>query len=154
MKHDSTKVDFFKIFFAFIAKDNYLSADEIALLSDYYNNTLPNLKDDVMTTYQEWKLTGRAEGRKEGREEGRQEGHQEGEVKKARLTVLRGRYRGAAIDFLADVSELPYKDVENLVKGYDKVYAKWLKREAIKSVEHLSAEEVRYLIDLFSKNQN
>ena len=89
-----------------------------------------------------------------GRAEGGEEGEQKGRVETARLTVLRGRYHGATIDFLANISTLPYNEVENLIKASDKVYAKWLKKEVVKSVEHLSAAEVRYLIDLFNKNQN
>ena len=93
-----------------------------------------------MTTYQVWK----------------QEGTIEGAMKKARLVVLRGRWEGATTRFLANISELPYPEVENLIKGYDKVYELWKTKTktAHTPIPFLSDEEVKYLMDLFKKDKD
>ena len=92
-------------------------------------------KEGVMTNVQEW--------------------IKEGAQSKARMMVLRGRWKTAPIDFLADLSELPVKEVENLFKGYDDVYAFWQKNMEISfesvQTKHLTEEEVKYLLDLFNK---
>ena len=152
-KYRPDRIDFFQLLFDFISKEDYLSADESKELFAHYLS--PKEKEGVMTSYQVWKKEGRAEGKAEGKAEGLQEGLHEGEMKKARLVVLRGRWKGASADFLADQIELPYQDVENLFKAYDKVYRLWQKNKDNKDytpkIEHLSAQEVRYLIDLFNK---
>lgn len=138
--YEPERFDFFQLIFEFIAKEDYLSGDEVEELFNHYLS--PKTKKKMLTTYQVWK----GEGRKEGR--------QEGEIKKARLVVLRGRWKGLSADFLADVSELPYPVVENLLEGYEQTYRLWKEKKTDKTVEHLSKEEVNYLLDLFDKNQN
>jgi flagellar biosynthesis/type III secretory pathway protein FliH len=107
-------------------------------------------KENVMNTYQAF--------RQEGRQEGLQEGLQTGEKRKARLSVLRGRQQGASVEFLAKQLELPYAEVENIIKGYDEVYQFWTNKQHHKNtlleVAHLSEQEVRYLMDLFSQKLN
>jgi predicted transposase YdaD len=157
IKYDPEKFDFFKLLFAFIAKEDYLSADEVEELFDHYKSQ--NIKENIMTTtYQTWVNKGLQEGREkglqEGREKGMEEGIEKGEIKKARLTVLRGRCRGLSIDVLADLSELPLVEVKKLIKGYDKTYNIWSSKQDVKTVEYLTSAEVNYLIDLFNKNQN
>jgi hypothetical protein len=157
IKYDPEKFDFFKLLFAFIAKEDYLSADEVEELFEHYKSQ--NIKENIMTTtYQSWVNKGLQEGREkgivEGREKGREEGREEGEIKKARRTVLRGRCRGLSMDVLADLSELPLVEVKKLIKGYDQVYALWSSKQVVKTAEHLTPTEINYLIDLFNKNQN
>jgi hypothetical protein len=88
----------------------------------------------------------------------RQEGRQEGRHERARLDILRGRFKGASADFLAYQSELPLAEVENMLKGYDKVYQFWANKKqdkgAILEVAHLSEQEVRYLMNLFTEKLN
>jgi predicted transposase YdaD len=92
--------------------------------------------------------------RQEGRQEGRQEARQEG----ARLRILRGRFKGASADFLAYQSELSLTEVENMLRGYDKVYQFWANKKrdkgAILEVAHLAEQEVRYLMNLFTEKLN
>lgn len=147
-QHSSEKLDFFKLIFEFLAKEDYLSSDKIEELIAQYESQ--SVKEDIMTTYQVWTNKGKQEGIQIGKEEGIQIGEQ----RAARSTVLRGRHKGASVDFLSEVSELPYTEVVNLVKGYEQVYAKWSKKEAIKTVEYLTDTEVKYLVNLLNKNQN
>lgn len=155
-QHSSEKLDFFKLIFEFLAKEDYLSSDKIEELIAQYESQ--SVKEDIMTTYQVWTNKGKEEGMQIGKEEGMQIGEQKGiqigKREAARSTVLRGRHKGASVDFLSDVSELPYAEVVNLVKGYEQVYAKWSKKEVIKTVEHLTDTEVKYLVNLLNKNQN
>ena len=86
----------------------------------------------------------------ENQQKGLEKGLEKGVLKKARLTVLRGTWKGATADYLADLSELPYSDVTKMLEDYPKVYQSWLdKTEA--QVTHLSKEEVSYLINLFEQ---
>jgi hypothetical protein len=88
----------------------------------------------------------------------RQEGKIEGKIEKAHLMILRGRWKGATVEFLADISELPYLEVENLLKGYDKAQEYWQTnkkdkkaKETLMKITVLSEQEVDYLMDLFDK---
>jgi hypothetical protein len=147
-KHNPERMDFFQLFFEFMSKENYLSPDKIEELTTRYLSS--NQKEGVMTTYQVWVNKGKEEGILEGMEKGMEKGLRA----KARLVVLRGRFKGGSADFLADLSELPYPEVLNLLKDYDAVYASWLKKKTKLEVAHLSNKEVNYLIDLFTENQN
>ena len=139
-QYEPEKLHFFKLLFDFIAQEDYLSADEINELMAQF--TSPKIKDNMMTSAQVWK------------QEGKEQGKIEGKIEKARFTVLRGRRRGLSAEFLADISELPIDEVENILTAYDEVYAHWTKKQKIETVEHLSESEVKYLWDLFNKNQN
>jgi hypothetical protein len=86
----------------------------------------------------------------ENMQKGLEKGLEKGVLKKARLTVLRGKWKGATADYLADLSELPYPDVEKMLEDYNKVYQSWLGKTEPK-VTHLSKEEVSYLINLFGQ---
>lgn len=90
------------------------------------------------------------ENTQKGLEKGLEKGVEKGVLKKARLTVLRGKWKGATADYLADLSELPYPDVEKMLIDYDTVYQSWLDKKAAQ-VTHLSEEEVSYLIGLFGQ---
>ena len=131
---------FFQIFLDFVANEAYLSPDEREEVINYYLS--PQQKKGVMNTYQAL----------------RQEGRQEGNRERARLVVLRGRFMGASVDFLAKQSELPYIEVQNMHKSYDEVYQFWATKradpKAIIEVAHLSEDEVRYLIGLFNEKLN
>ena len=59
----------------------------------------------------------------------------------------------ALFSVVSDLSELPFTEVENILKGYDAVYKSWINKKMIKSTAHLTKEEVNYLIDLFDKNK-
>jgi hypothetical protein len=135
---------FFQFFLDFIANEEYLSPEERYELLEHYLS--PQQKEGVMNTYQALRY--------EGRQEGRQEGFRE----RARIDILRGRFRGASADLLADIAELPLNEVENMFKSYDEVYQFWAKerkdKKAIVQVAHLSEEEVRYLIKLFNEKLN
>ena len=97
-----------------------------------------------MTSVQEWLMKGEAKG------------NITGEQSKARKMVLRGKWKTAPADFLADQSELPLEDVNNLFKGYDAVYAAWQSNKHIQAdavqTTHLTASEITYLLDLFNKH--
>ena len=75
----------------------------------------------------------------------------EGSMKQARLMVLRGKWRGASVDFLADQSALPLTKVKNMLKGYDAVYQLWSNNKPVVGIAHLSEEEVSYLVNLFGE---
>lgn len=143
-KHSPDRFDFFQLIFEFLSKEDYLSADETNELFAHYLS--PPLKEGIMTTYQYYV------------QQGIQEGEQKGETKKARQTVLRGRWKDASTDLLADISELPYVEVENLVKGYDEVYELWKKNKGqvnkMPKIAHLAKEEVEYLVNLFNMAQS
>ena len=150
---DSDNWNFVKMLFAYLLKLLKNSPMEKAAViqkiqtkrvkRDFYS-IYDALRDDAITE-------GKQEGIQLGKLEGKLEGMQEGEVKKARLVVLRGKWKGASADYLADLSELPFTEVENIIKGYDVVYKSWINKKVIKSTAHLSKEEVNYLIDLFNK---
>jgi hypothetical protein len=59
---------------------------------------------------------------------------------------------------LADLSELSLLEVENMLKGYDAVYKNWANKKrdktTISEVAHLSEQEVRYLMNLFTEKLN
>ena len=135
---------FIQFLFEFIAKEDYLSGEEVSRLFEQYLS--PKSKKEMQTTYQVWVQKGKVEGI--------QEGLQEGQTQKARLVVLRGRWKGSSADYLSDISELPYTDVKNLLKGYDQTYLVWQGKMDKDAVEYLSSNEVDYLLDLFNKNQN
>jgi hypothetical protein len=138
MKHDANRFDFFQLMFRFLSQEDLLNPDEINELIEQYLS--PQQKQGVMTTYQLWKI------------EGRQEGKQE----KARLTVLRGKWNNWSAESLADQAELPLSEVNNLLNGYDNVYKLWLKNKgkatkAVPEIEHLSKQEVSYLLAFFTQ---
>ena len=132
-----------KIFFT-NNNEEYLSPKERNEVLNHYLS--PQQKEGVMNTYQALRY------------EGRQEGRQEGIRERARLDILRGRFRGASAELLADISELPLGDVENMFKSYDEVYQFWTNKKTDKKVilevAHLSEQEVRYLLKLFSDKLN
>ncbi len=137
-KHSPDRFDFFQQMLAFLTEEDYLSDIE---REELFNKYLASpLKEDVMNTYQVL----------------RREGEIKGEIKKAHLMILRGKWKGASLEFLADQSELPYLDVENLLKGYDKAYEYWQNnkkdKETLMKISVLSELEVDYLMDLFDKN--
>jgi hypothetical protein len=132
-KNDPSKIDFFQLFLEFVSEEDYLSPEEREQLLGHYLS--PKQKEGVMNTYQAL--------RQEGRQEGRQD--------KARLVVLRGKWKGATADYLADLSELPYTEVVNMLKDYNKVYQLWANKKAAGTIAYLTDEEVRYLMDLFTK---
>ncbi len=140
LKHDPTKFDFFQLIFEYLLRKDYISSEERDSLFEQYLKI--EEKEEIMTTYQVLK------------QEGRQEGRQEGEMNKARLIVLRGNWRSRALDDLVDISELPLKVVENLVKGYGIAYQAWQNKQKPLANEHLSKDEVVYLFNLFEKNQH
>jgi hypothetical protein len=74
-----------------------------------------------------------------------------GAMKSARLTVLRGKWRGLPTDILADVSQLSLSKVKNMLKGYDVVYQLWANKKPAVAVDHLTEEEVNYLMNLFGE---
>jgi hypothetical protein len=75
----------------------------------------------------------------------------DGAMKKARLVVLRGKWKGATADFLADVSQLSLSKVKNMLKGYDVVHQLWANKKPAVAVDHLTEEEVNYLMNLFGE---
>ena len=79
------------------------------------------------------------------------ENRKESTMKKARLVVLRGKWKGASADFLADLSELPLPKVKSMLKGYEAVYQLWVNNKPAVAVDHLTEEEVSYLMNLFGE---
>ena len=75
----------------------------------------------------------------------------ESQSKKARLIVLRGKWKGGSADYLADLSELPHREVKNMLKDYDTVFQAWSNKKPIPSVPNLTDEEVKHLLALFAK---
>ena len=137
LKYQPEKFDFFEHIFEYVTKEGYLSQEEIDELLEKYLS--PKVKDNVMTSVQEWLMQGKITG----------------EQSKARKMVLRGKWKTAPADFLADQSELPLEEVNNLFKGYDVVYAAWQSNKHIQAdtvqTTHLTASEITYLLDLFNK---
>ena len=85
-----------------------------------------------------------------------QEWLMKGEMKQKRKMVLRGKWKTAPADFLADQSELSLEEVNNLFKGYEMVYAAWQTNRHIAPenvlTNHLTESEITYLLDLFNKH--
>jgi predicted transposase/invertase (TIGR01784 family) len=54
------------------------------------------------------------EGREQGREQGREEGREEGEHKKAIAIARELKKKGLSIEFIAETTELPIEEIENL----------------------------------------
>ena len=146
-KHQPEKFDFFEHIFEYITKEGYLSQEEIDELLEKYLS--PNLKVDVMANVNGWLVQSEMKGRVEGKIEG--------ELRGKRLMVLRGRWKTAPADFLADQSELPIEEVNNLFKGYDMVFAFWQKNNHIHpenvKTTYLTDSEIVYLLDLFNKQK-
>ena len=79
---------------------------------------------------------------------------QRGENKKARLTILRGLWRGLSNEFLADLSELSKDEVEKISIASNEVNEMWqTKNFENKEIPNLSIEEVNYLLELFDKKR-
>jgi hypothetical protein len=73
-------------------------------------------------------------------------------LRAARLTVLRAKTYGGTADYLSDISGLPYNEVFSMLEDYDKVHDMWLTKDfENKTFEHLSTNEVNYLLELFDK---
>jgi hypothetical protein len=145
-KHRTDSMAFFQMMFEFLAQEDDLNAEETKELFSHYLS--PPQTEGVMTTYQTWV--------NKGLKEGRQEGRQEGETKKARLSVLRGKWNGWTAESLADQAELPLSEVNNLLNGYDAIYKLWSKNkgqtpDALPEIAHLTKLEVGYLFDFFSQ---
>ena len=87
-------------------------------------------------------------------ERAEQRGEQRGENKKARLTILRGLWRGLSNEFLADLSELSKDEVEKISIAFNEVNEMWkTKNFENKEIPNLSIEEVNYLLELFDKKR-
>lgn len=146
---DQSNDDNFEMFqsmFTFLAHEDNLDAKEVKELFEQYLSSQQK-QGAVMTTYQIWVKKGEKKGIKEG------------ESKKARLVVLRGKWRNFSAEDLADQTELPLTKVKNLFKGYDMAYTFWLKNigkatDTLPEIAHLSDEEVRYLMDFFTQKQS
>ena len=142
LEYQPEKFDFFEHIFEYVTKEGYLSQEEIDELLEKYLS--PKIKENVMTSVQEWLTKGKTEGKTEG------------EQSKARKMVLRGKWKIAPADFLADQAELSLAEVNNLFKGYDAVYAAWQINRYVPTenvqTEHLTVAEITYLLDLFSKH--
>ena len=79
---------------------------------------------------------------------------QRGENKKARLTILRGLWRGLSNEFLADLSELSKDEVEKISIASNEVNEMWqTKNFENKEIPNVSIEEVNYLLELFDKKR-
>jgi hypothetical protein len=136
MKHDPDRFDFFQLMFQFLSQEDVLNPDETnELFAEYLSS---QQKQGVMNTYQVL----RQEGRREH----------------ARLTVFRGRWKNWSAEDLADQADLPLPEVNNLLKGYDKAYKFWAKNkgkttDVVPQIEHLTEQEVSYLMTFFSQKQ-
>jgi Putative transposase, YhgA-like len=142
LENNSDKLAVFKILHTFLRKEDFLNINEA---SELFKNYLSLEQTEcVCATYQYLK------------EEAMSEGKQEAEQEKARLTVLRGKWNKLPAEALADSAELPLAEVNNLLKAYDKVHELWLKNkgmamETVPEIEHLSKQEVRYLLTFFTQ---
>jgi hypothetical protein len=149
-KHRLDSMAFFQMMFEFLAQEDDLNPDETKELFSQYLSS--QQKEGVMTTYQIWVNKGKVEGKLEGKLEGKQEG----EARKARLSVLRGKWNNWSAESLADQAELPISEVNNLLNGYDNVYKLWSKNkgkapDVLPKIAHLTEQEVGYLFDFFSQ---
>ena len=146
LAYQPEKFDFFEHIFEYVTKEGYLSQEEIDELLEKYLS--PKIKENVMTSVQEWLMKGEVKGKIEG--------EVTGEMKNKRKMVLRGKWKTAPADFLADQSELSLEEVNNLFKGYDTVYAAWQINRYVPTenvqTEHLTLAEITYLLDLFNKH--
>ena len=146
LKYQPEKFDFFEHIFEYVTKEGYLSQEEIDDLLEKYLS--PKIKINVMTSVQEWLMKGEAKGEAKGAIEGA--------MRQKRKMVLRGKWKTAPADFLADQSELPLEEVNNLFKGYDAVYAAWQTNKHIQfdavQTTYLTASEITYLLDLFNQH--
>ena len=73
--------------------------------------------------------------------------------------ILRGKWNGLSAEILADQTELPLLEVNNLLKGYEEVFKLWTKNkgktpDVLPKIAHLSEQEVGYLMLFFSQKQN
>ena len=75
----------------------------------------------VVTLGQKWEARGEARGEVRG--------EVRGEIKKAHLVILRGCYRGYNADMLADLSQLPMEEVQNLEQGFSMIKKAWNKQQ-------------------------
>ncbi|HHH52896.1 MAG TPA: hypothetical protein ENK91_04505 [Bacteroidetes bacterium] len=53
-------------------------------------------------------------------QEGIQKGRKEGKIEGYKEVILNGWKKGATIEFLADITGLSIKEVEDIIKEYDK----------------------------------
>ena len=76
------------------------------------------------------------------------------EIRITRRNILRGKLRGLSTDDLVAVSDLPIEEVEKILMGYDQTLEMWQKKDfEHKTIEHLSLDEVNYLLELFDKKR-
>ena len=59
--------------------------------------------------------TAKQDGWKEGKEEGRKEGQEQGRTMTLEATIRRCEQKGMSIDEIADITDLPYDEVKNII---------------------------------------
>jgi hypothetical protein len=137
--------DYFEHFFqpllAFIIKKGTFTETNVKVMLDNY--LTPNQKQNKMVAQlslgDKWEARGKVLGKAEG------------EKIRARITVLRGYFKGQDSEFLADLCDLPIKEVLELVAGYETVKKAWQKKKvdisALTESAMLSEREVKFVID-------
>lgn len=118
------------------------------MLDDYLT---PNQKRNKMVAQLSLGDKWEARGEIRGEARGEIRGKAKGEQIKARLTVLRGYFKGQNAEFLADLCVLPLKEALELKTGYDAVKKAWQEKKidisTLSRTTTLSEQEVQHVID-------
>ena len=80
------------------------------------DSTTTDVKEELMTIYDQIKFEGRQEGRKEGRQEGRKEGRQEGHQEKRKSIVLKAFDMQYTVSEISKLTLLSEKEVTQLLQ--------------------------------------
>jgi hypothetical protein len=138
---------------AFIIKKGTFNQTQVKVMLDDY--LTPNQKQNKMVAQlslgDKWEAIGEARGKKIGEARGKEIG----EKQKARLTVLRGYFRGQEADLLADICGLPLQEVLDLKIAYEAVKKALqdnkINTMALSNSTRLSEYEVKYVIECLER---
>ncbi len=117
--------NFFEMIIVYTLNTSTLSE---AQLAESVENMPTQIKQNIMTTYdqliekgvQKGKAEGKLEGKIEGKLEGKIEGKQEGIRVAQREIILKGYDKGLSISFLASLSGLPKEEVKEIIQEHHK----------------------------------
>jgi hypothetical protein len=140
IKNKNYFAPFFQPLLAFIIKKGTFSETNVKQMLD--NFLTPQQKQDKMVARlslgDKWEAIGEARGEARG------------EKKHARLSVLRGLFRGQHTDLLADICGLPLNEVLILRTGYEVVKKEWQAKNGnmttLSTSTTLSQEEIKYIL--------
>lgn len=91
------------------------------IIIEAMENMSSEIKEEVMTTYEQLIEQGRIEGREEGIEEGIEKGIEEGEKKGKSQVILNGYNNGLDIAMLSNITQLTQEEVVQILREQERI---------------------------------